>query len=115
MHPLLATALADSEPLVRQRGWQPPGDAAQVEAERVLALVLPRWRAPTVEVQPDGSISLEWEAGERGWVQLALQGDGRLRHSAVIDGDEYAQDEPFGESLPDWAQTVLSKLLSAEH
>jgi hypothetical protein len=115
MHDLLAQALADVDPLTAERGFTPPGSATLAEAERLLALVHPRWRAPAVEVLSDGAVVLDWDAGAHGWLQLTLRGDGRLEHSAVIDGDDYAQSEPFFDQLPDWADALLRKLLSREH
>jgi hypothetical protein len=115
MNPLLEQALADVDPLTAERGFQQPSSATLAEAERLLALVHPRWRAPTVEVLSDGAVVLDWDAGAHGWLQLTVQGDGRLVHSAVIEGDDYAQSEPFFDQLPDWADALLKKLLSREH
>jgi hypothetical protein len=115
MNPLLEQALADVDPLTAERGFVRPTSATVSEAERLLALVHPRWRTPTVEVLSDGAVTLDWDAGAHGWLQLTVQGDGRLVHSAVIDGDDYAQSEPFFEHLPDWADALLKKLLSREH
>jgi hypothetical protein len=115
MHPLLAQALADIDPLTAERGFTRPSDATLAEAERLLALVHPRWRAPTVELLSDGAVTLDWDAGAHGWLQLTVRGDGRLVHSAVIEGDDYEQDEPFHDHLPDWADALLKKLLGREH
>lgn len=115
MHPLLREALAEIDPLTQGRGWSRPGDTTMAEAERLLALVTPRFRAPQVEIQSDGGITLDWDAGAHGWLQLTVQGDGQLVHSAVIEGDDYARSEPFGEQLPDWANALLGKLLGREH
>lgn len=115
MHALLAQALADVGPLTAERGFTPPASATLAEAERLLALVHPRWRAPAVEVLSDGAVVLDWDAGAHGWLQLTVRGDGRLEHSAVIDGDDYTQSEPFFDQLPDWADALLAKLLSREH
>lgn len=116
MSPLLAQALDEARALNAARGWRLPTDATLAEAERLLVLVGRQWRAPTtVQAEPDGGITLEWDAGEHGWLQLAVQGTGKLTHSAVIEGDEYAKAEDFGEQLPDWAQAVLGKLLLVGH
>ena len=115
MHPLLEQALADIDPLTAERGFARPTDATLAEAGRLLALVHPRWRAPTVELLSDGAVPLDWDAGAPGGLQLPGRGDGRLVHSAVIDGDDYEQDEPFHEHLPDWADALLTKLLGREH
>jgi len=116
MSPLLSQALDEARPLAAARGWRLPDDATLAEAERVLALARRDWRAPTaVQVEPDGAVTLEWDAGARGWVQLAVRGSGQLAHSAVIEGDEYEKTEPFDERLPDWAEEVLRRLLLAGH
>lgn len=93
-----------------ERGWTAPTDAAIAEAERLQQL-LADWRAPSIQVEPDGTVLFEWEAGERGWLQLCVRGTGELLHSAVIEGDEYGQSEPFSEALTPWAQHLLGKLL----
>jgi hypothetical protein len=86
-----------------------------LEAERVLRLTQERWPPPMLQVEPDGAISFEWDAGERGWVELRMEGSGQLTHSAVIEGDEYGQAEDFvdpvgADGLPDWAAEVLRRL-----
>lgn len=111
--PLLQQAWAEAQPLIRTRGWQPPAEAAWADAARLLALVAP-WPAPTVSVDPEGAVLLEWEQDPRGWLQLSVRGDGQLVHSAVLDGDDYGQSEPFvatqPPTLPDWAATLLTRL-----
>src|SRR4051794_1314815 len=96
MHtPSLAAAVAEAESM-KDRGWQPPPAAALADAERALSLVAAGgWRAPQVQVSPEGEVLLAWESGPRGWLQWSVKGDGRLTHSAVIEGDEYGQDEAF--------------------
>lgn len=113
--PLLAQALTEAGALAGTRGWQMPSDAAIAEAERLLMLLGPEWRAPAVQAEPDGAITLEWDAGVRGWLQLSVSGQGQLVHSAVIEGDEYGKSETFAEVLPDWADALLRKLLLVGH
>jgi hypothetical protein len=118
MSPLLMLALADAIPFVDERGWTPPASATLAEADLLLALVAPLGREPMAEVEPDGSIALEWEAAEHGWLRLTVNGSGRLAHSAVIGGDDYEQVEPFegpDATLPDWAAELLHKLLALGH
>jgi hypothetical protein len=117
MSPLLTQALEEARDLAAERGWVLPGEAALAEAERLLAIVKAHWRAPTsVQVEPDGAITLEWDAGAHGWLQLGVQGTGQLAHSAVIEGDEYAQSEAFdSDGLPGWADALLRKLLLVGH
>lgn len=111
----LAAALGDAQALT-DRGWQAPAPQTLADAGRLLALLEPlAWRAPEIEVTPDGEISFEWEAGEHGWLQLLVRGDGELAHSAVIDGDEYGQSEAFGDALPDWAANLLARLRAFGH
>ena len=115
MHPLLFEALEEARAM-SARGWQVAGAATQEEAQRLLALLEPlRWRAPEVQATPEGGISFEWEAGEHGWLQLLVRGQGTLTHSAVIDGDEYEQSEAFGDVLPDWAANLLARLKALGH
>ena len=112
----LATALHEARLLGADRPWTLPTPATQAEAERLLALLTrePAWPLGEVEVQPDGAIHVEWDAGERGWVTLSVDGHALLTHSAVIDGDEYTLAEPWdGESLTDWAAEVLRRLWRA--
>jgi len=115
MSPLLAAALDEARPLAAERGWQLPGDKTLAEAERLLQLVSANWREPAVQVEPEGAISLEWDTGAHGWLKLTVDGSGMLAHSAVIEGDDYEQSEPFGDELPDWARTLLGKLLNIGH
>jgi hypothetical protein len=115
MSPLLEAAFADVAPLQELRGWPRPTDATVDAAERLLGLVRDVGRPPTVQVEPDGRISLEWEAAEHGWLTLLVDGSDRLTHRAVIDEDEYEQSEPFGDALPDWASMLLVRLLRAGH
>ena len=115
MSPLLVAALDEARTLAADRGWSAPSAATIAEAQRLLDLMAPGWRAPMVRVETHGAISLEWEAGESGWLSLSVEGIGKLEHSAVIEGDEYAQVEDFGKDLPDWASALLHRLLSLGH
>ena len=115
MHPALATALADVEPLVAERGWIPPTQPTIEAAERLLRLVAELPRQPAVQVEPEGTISFEWEAAEHGWLTLAVDDQGQLTHSAVLGEDEFTQSEAFGDTLPGWAGTLLQRLLGAGH
>ena len=115
MSPLLLSAIEEGSKLARARGWAAPSAQAIAEAQRLLDLLEPNRRQPVVQVRPDGGISLEWESGSRGWLQLAVAGAGTLAHSAVIEGDEYELAEPFGDVLPPWAEELLHRLLGAEH
>ncbi len=115
MHPALSAALEESEPLVADRGWQRPSPPTLEAAERLLGLVAQHHRKPQVQVEPEGTISFEWEAGDQGWLTLTVDDQGQLTHSAVLGEDEFTQAEAFGDSLPDWADTLLRRLLSAGH
>lgn len=106
----IASALEEVRPLVESRAWTWPSEATLREAERLLALVGTAWPAPTVQAEPDGSLTLTWEAGTRGWLTLQVAGRGTLAHSAVIEGDEYGQEERFDATLPDWAHELLRRL-----
>ena len=115
MHQQLAAALQEARGL-SERGWRPPSNDTLAEAGRLLALLEPLgWRAPEIEVTPDGDITFDWEAGPHGWLQLLVRGDGQLAHSAVIEGDEYGQSEDFGDALPDWAASLLARLMGLGH
>ena len=115
MHPALQTALAEVSPLVAARGWTHPAPATIAAAERLLALLEKQPRQPTVQIDPDGTIALEWEAGDHGWLRLAVDDQGQLTHSAVLGEDEFSQAEPFGDALPDWAATLLQRIQRAGH
>ena len=115
MHPALQAALDDAEPMIAARGWQRPADATVQAAARVLALVEKLPRPPQVQVEPDGTISFEWEAADHGWLTLSVDDQGQLTHSAVLGEDEFTQSEAFGDALPDWAATLLQRLLAAGH
>jgi hypothetical protein len=115
MHKDLQAALDDARPLIAHRGWIAPEAATIAAAERLLALVDKLPRAPAVQVEPEGTISFEWEAAEHGWLTLTVDAAGQLTHGAVIGEDEFTQSEPFGDALPDWAATLLQRLLAAGH
>ncbi len=115
MHPLLDAALAEAAPLVARRGWIAPAPATIAAAQRLLALVAALPRPPAVQVEPEGTISFEWEAADEGWLTLSVDDAGHLTHSAVIGEDEFTQAEAFGDALPDWAATLLARLLGAGH
>jgi hypothetical protein len=114
MHPLLAAALNEAKPLVESRGWAWPTPSTLAEAARLLSLTS-RHRAPAIQIDSDGSVRLEWEAAETGWLTLAVDGSGQLRHSAVIGEDEFERSEVFGDVLPEWATTVLERLVQVGH
>lgn len=115
VHPLLAAALEEAAAL-SERGWRPPSDATLAESNRLLSLLQAAgWRPPEIQMTPDGEVTFEWEVGARGWLQLLVKGEGKLTHSAVIEGDEYGQSEDFGNGLPDWAASLLERLLSVGH
>jgi len=102
-------------PLIAGRDWTPSDTATLAAAERLLALVEAAHRPPTIQANPDGTLSFEWEAGEHGWLTLTVDGHGQLTHSAVLGEDEFAQVEVFGDELPDWAGTLLQRVLAAGH
>lgn len=115
MHPSLATALQDVEPLVASRGWVRPTPGTIAAAERLLGLVGRLPREPAVQVEPAGTISFEWEAGDQGWLTLTVDDQGQLTHSAVLGEDEFTQAEAFGDALPDWAAELLGRVMRAGH
>jgi hypothetical protein len=114
MHPLIAAALNEATPMVESRGWALPTPSTVAEAERLLALTS-RHRPPTIQIDAVGSIRLEWEASEMGWMTLTVDGSGQLKHNAVIGEDEFELTEVFGDVLPAWAATVLERLVRAGH
>ncbi|MEO5686688.1 MAG: hypothetical protein ABIR54_04940 [Burkholderiaceae bacterium] len=115
MRKALQSALDDVEPLVAERGWTPPTPQTIEAAERLLSLVAKLPRQPAVQVEPEGTISFEWEAAEHGWLTLTVDDRGQLSHSAVLGEDEFTQAEAFGDALPDWASNLLQRLLGAGH
>ena len=115
MHPSLAAALEDAAPLIAERGWIAPAPATIAAAERVLGLAAKLPRQPDVQVEPEGTISFEWEAAEHGWLTLTVDDQGQLTHSAVLGEDEFTQAEAFGDELPDWASELLQRLMRAGH
>ena len=115
MHPALEAALADVKPLVAGRGWIAPTPPTIEAAGRLLQLVAKLPRQPAVQVEPEGTISFEWEAAEHGWLTLTVDDQGQLTHSAVLGEDEFTQSEAFGDALPGWAGTLLQRLLGAGH
>ena len=115
MHALLAAALAEVAPLIADRGWIAPAPATIAAAERLLALVEKLPRSPAVQVEPEGTISFEWEAADHGWLTLSVDDIGQLTHSAVLDEDEFTQAEAFEDELPDWAATLLARLMAVGH
>ena len=114
MHSLLAAALDEASPLVESRGWAWPTPSTLAEAERLLSLTS-RHRPPAIQIDADGSIRLDWEAADIGWLTLTVDGSGQVRHSAVIGEDEFERTELFGDVLPEWATTVLVRLVQAGH
>ena len=115
MHPALEQALEEVAPLMATRGWQAPKPQTVTAAERLLKLVEKMARQPAVQVEPQGTISFEWEAAEHGWLTLTVDDRGSLTHSAVLGEDEFTQTESFGDQLPDWAATLLQRLLATGH
>ena len=115
MHPALQAALKEARPLVADRGWLRPAQATVDAAGRLLELVEKMPRPPAVQVEPDGTISFEWEAADHGWLTLTVDDQGQLTHSAVLGEDEFTQAESFGDTLPGWADTLLRRLLAAGH
>lgn len=115
MHPALETALEEVQPLIIDRGWIAPTSTTIAAAERLLELVDDMPRPPAVQVEPEGTVSFEWEAAEHGWLTLTVDDQGQLTHSAVLGGDEFTQAEAFGDVLPDWAATLLQRLFDAGH
>jgi hypothetical protein len=115
MHALLAAALDEAAPLIADRGWIAPAPATIAAAERLLALVEKLPRSPAVQVEPEGTISFEWEAADHGWLTLSVDDIGQLTHSAVLDEDEFTQAEAFEDELPDWAATLLARLMAVGH
>lgn len=115
MHPALEAALQEADPLIADRGWTRPSPSTLAAAERLLGLVEKMPRQPALQVEPEGTISFEWEAAEHGWLTLTVDGQGGLAHSAVLGEDEFAQTEAFEDELPGWAGTLLQRLLASGH
>jgi hypothetical protein len=115
MHPALEAALQEADPLIAGRGWTRPAPSTLQAAERLLELVGETARPPAVQVDPAGTISFEWEVAEHGWLTLTVDERGQLTHSAVLGDDEFGQTEAFGDELPDWAGTLLRRLLAVGH
>ena len=115
MHPALESALAEAAPLIADRGWIAPAQEAIAAAERLLRIVDSQPRRPAVQVEPEGTISFEWEAADHGWLTLTVDDAGLLTHSAVLGEDEFTQAEAFGDELPDWAGNLLQRLMRAGH
>ena len=115
MHQALQAALDEAAPLIATRGWINPSQATIAAAERLLKLVGQMPRQPEVQAEPEGTISFEWEAADHGWLTLTVDDAGQLTHSAVLGEDEFTQTESFGDNLPDWAATLLQRLLAAGH
>ena len=114
----LQTSLTSQGPAaIRQTAPALPGPTAtqvgapEVQSVRPTSQGLPVLHAaPGVQVQPDGAIALEWEAGDRGWLALTVRGNATLEHAAVLDGDDYGLSEDFGDGVPDWALEMLRRL-----
>ncbi len=115
MYEKLTEALQEAEPLIASRGWTQPTTATVEAAERLLKLVAKHQRQPTVQVDPTGTISFEWEAADHGWLTLTVNDHGQLTHGAVLGEDEFTQTEAFSDELPDWANSLLQRLLAAGH
>ena len=115
MHDRLQSALDEVAPLIADRGWIPPARATIAAAERLLKLVEMQPRQPAVQVEPEGSISFEWEAADHGWLTLTVDDAGQLTHSAVLGEDEFTQAEAFGDALPDWAAELLARVMRVGH
>ena len=115
MHDRLQSALDEVEPLVANRGWIRPAKETIAAAGRLLRLVESQARQPAVQVEPEGTISFEWEAADHGWLTLTVDDQGRLTHSAVLGEDEFTQAEAFGDVLPDWAAELLRRVMRAGH
>ena len=115
MHELLKDALQEAAPLIEDRGWTPPSPQTIEAAERLLRLIAKLQRQPAVQVEPEGTISFEWEAADHGWLTLTVDDQGQLTHGAVLGEDEFAQAEAFGDALPGWAATLLQRLLGVGH
>jgi hypothetical protein len=115
MHQALEAALQEVEPMIANRGWTRPTPEAIQAAERLATLVDKLARPPAIQVEPEGTISFEWEAADHGWLTLTVDDQGQLTHSAVIGEDEFTQTESFDDKLPDWAASLLQRLLAAGH
>ena len=100
--------------MVESRGWAWPTPSTLAETERLLSLTA-RHRPPTIQLDADGSVRLEWEAAELGWLMFRVDGSGQLMHTAVIGEDEFERSEVFGDGLPPWATTVMERLVQAGH
>ena len=115
MHQALQSALQEVAPLIVDRGWTNPSPETIEAAERLLKLVEKMPGQPAVQVDPEGTISFEWEAADHGWLTLTVDDLGQLTHSAVLGEDEFTQAEAFGDALPDWAAELLGRVMRAGH
>ena len=89
-----------------------PTPAAMHEAHELLR-ALPQWCvAPSPFVEPSGAIAFEWDLGPNRWLVLALNGTGRIEHSAMLGmGNEQSGTRNFSGTLGGHEMALLSELM----
>jgi hypothetical protein len=116
MQPWLALLeqYGEAQTLAGDGEFSVPSDAAMREAELLMS-ALPPWAPPmTPLVEPSGTIALEWDVAPSRFLVLAVNGTGKLQHSAILGlGNEYHGSTNFSGALPDVALTLLASLLRA--
>jgi hypothetical protein len=108
----LVDEYSDARDLAGDGEFAVPSAAAMQEAKGLLE-ALPAWApSPTPIVEPSGTIALEWDLGANRFLVFAVNGTGRLQHSAILGlGNEYYGSTNFTGALPLRAQTLLADLL----
>ena len=82
------------------RGWDgygaDPASEASIKLARELICALPESKIrPSVGVEPDGQIELEWYRAPRKTLSVSIDPNGKLHYAALIGDSESYGTEPF--------------------
>lgn len=99
----------------QQPGWD--GESAEpvlldayVNAYRFLESLPPGVSAPSVGVEPDGHITLEWYKAPRRTLSVSVSPDGFLYFSALIGLRKFNGSEPFFGDAPKTILELIGKI-----
>jgi hypothetical protein len=79
-------------------------------AHRVLDALPSGMPAPTVSVEPDGHVTLEWHRSPRRTLSISVGPDGDLHYAALLDRRKAYGTEPFVGEVPRVILGLIQKI-----
>lgn len=111
---LLNERIAEAAALALESDEQlPPTSIATREAWLLLEMMPSNISPPEPVIEPSGAIAWTWERDDGPFLVLAVNGTGRLQHSAIIDGQQRHGSRPMSDRLEELELGLLARFAPA--